>query len=193
MILLNPEFSVPRLENILALEQSIHPLAEAVDYYKLVYQAYYGPSHMNGDIRVIQSYLLAELKSMDDHYQPMCQDIGDGQAYLRISLSWLEYGIDAESRASFLSGLIMKSMLESGIDREHWKRSWQSALPLVRNYCEISSSDLDAIQQLVSSEQIPHHSDAFGAHYNPHYRIIHLNYKQELQDYLEANDILEIK
>lgn len=186
-----PDLSAGQLHDLISEELRLHPLAKPVDYYKLVYQAAYGPSHMTADYETIKRYLKAELSAMGESYQPYCQDLGDKSGYLRISLSLLFANPDAG--VDLLSKLILQSMIPDGIDPEDWMLVWSRALPILEQIIPIRSADLEAIKQLLNSDQIPHHSPQYRATYHPHYRIIHQNCLQELQDTLGFKDILEIK
>lgn len=199
MIALRPELNSRQLLEIISDEQGLHPLAEPIDFYKLVYQAAYGPSHMLADYEIIKTYIKAELSIMTDNYLPYCQDIGDKQGYIRISLSSLNNNLTEQdtllldARVNLLTKLIRKSMLPEGINPDHWTQFWTIAAPVLQQIIHVQAADLEQIEDVLISDRIPHHSEQYRISYQPHYRIVHHDYLQELQDFLGINDILEIK
>lgn len=199
MIIPNPELDTAQLQEIISLEHVLHPLAEPVDYYKLLFQAAYGPSHMSPDQQTVYNCLKAELSSLADDYRPYFQDIGSGTAFIRISLSIINQAQSElqfskiEEQAELLTALIMKSRLQTGISPRHWKQVWDKAKPLVEKFLPFRSADRELIDSLLNNDVIPHHSEQFRSSYMPHYRIIHRDLLPELETGLGINNILELR
>ncbi len=189
MIASVPDLNPQRLDELLKLELHLHPKARATDLYKLVYQISYGPSHMYPSLELIKAEIIAELDDMDGVYEPFFQDLGP---FVRISLDCLRlFSEDFEDSAAFLAERILNSFLEAGITG--WNSKWHAAKALVESHVDISRAEHKQIDDSLYRDVMLHHSHTFRSCYHPHYRIIHRDFLQEVQDFLNFTETMEIR
>src|SRR5512133_2565576 len=86
-------YSTADLLHIFEAEHALHPLAEAQDYCKLYFQAYFGQGHFVGSRSDVELYLKKELATMQEDYLPLMQDISNGSGLYRVSLSVLKQNV----------------------------------------------------------------------------------------------------
>ena len=98
-------------------------------------------------------------------------------------------------RLYFLPVLLLSAFLRSaepvtpeGV--KEWKKSWRVVEKVAGDFglpgYEADKSALEAILQSDSPDKAVHHSDAYNAAYDPHYRIVRKDiFEQEVKPYLE--------
>ncbi|MBR4001668.1 MAG: hypothetical protein IKI89_04780, partial [Bacteroidales bacterium] len=75
---------------------------------------------------------------------------------------------------------------------KEWKKTWKAVAKVasdfhLRNY-EAQKAELDAILQSDSPDKAVHHSDAYTAAYDPHYRIVRKDiFEQEVKPFLTTS------
>ena len=181
------------LNAIMDLETKLHPQGDLTDVYKLLCQAYYGPSHMGKELTLIQSSLEKELGKKRKIYMPVIQDIGNRKGFYRISLDLIPYFPKPDSEPIPLSSLpkklvkkktepwqielvsqmILDSCLEMDVDLRSWKSTWRRLWPRIEARYKPAESVVKIVQQHVAEAAITHHSKRFKDSYQPHYRILH--------------------
>ncbi len=195
MLALDLNFSPDELRSILRTELELCPKARLADLYKLLYQAYYGPAHMDPDPVKITRNLRQELRSITDHTGNFCQDIGCGRGFIRINLialidykpipfnqfsSFSDYehklfcAVPA-SKIKSLTDAILASRIEAGIELAKWRRTWQQALPIVAEFVKPKLEETAFVESLLGTGDLPSHSEIYKELYSPHYRIIHIS------------------
>lgn len=164
--------------NMLLTHSKRYPKMEIADYLKLLYQAYYGPFHFQGNPNKekIKMRLDDELEHLNQAFE-LIEDIGNN--YVRVHL-----------------GLIKANKLSSDIVAEAFLKSMNDDLDLVK----AENLFLDGIDQLkdfllsIQEEAVAkqsilkideylqqgirpiHHSETFREYYSPHYRVISKKY-----------------
>ncbi len=179
---------------IIEYELVRHPRARLVDLFKLINQAYFGPSHINPDKTEIIRNLRTEILGLDSIDRGLFQDIGNGRTFVRVSLSYLIGAINVDlsdfikdfnildllrnmqRRVSYhflnqVAEAILQSRFSKPISPITWKNVWMNALPFVLEQYEPMDDELDEIEECLSKNVMPSHSPAYRKLYNPHYRV----------------------
>lgn len=165
-----PHFNREDLIRIIKLEYAIHHRVQLKDLYKLLFQAYYGPSHMSGNISQIKTGIITELKNMKPNKGTLIQDIGNGKGFVRIGLAMFAKD-DNEARIDHLCESIEASKLSSGMDWDDWTDAWFGISNFLDSYIPRPTLREFLIEYVIS-KRIPNHSDAYKDANDPHYRLI---------------------
>lgn len=156
------------LDEALKLELKLHPAANLIDIYKLIYQALYGPSHIISDHATLCRSIETELSQMEGDYNPPMQNLG---VYSRISLSVLHIpGVMLSEAISKLAEWLLAS--KADVDETSIISFWHDLKPLIEKHITASQGEWDEVHSLVSSGSIPSHSTLYKSLYHPHYRLI---------------------
>lgn len=158
-------------------EISIHPHIEVVDIYKLVLQAYFGPSHIVQNRAQVSESIFAEVLAMQNAYLPLFQDIGNKQGFWRLSLDLL---VPAKEQGhEYLHqqcDLWADAMLESCLETESAlgiSDRWKIVQPMLEELIEASPQAWQQVAEMAAKEQVPSHSQKFSEAYTPHYRLMY--------------------
>jgi hypothetical protein len=176
MSLLKITFTKSEIRQIVKNERVLRPKAGILDYYKLLNQACYGPTHILPDPERIAANIKAELENLTDDGQSPLQDIGLGRGFCRIYLNALicgDSGHDLARRIKALSAAIMESRLSGGIDQDAWNNIWKESLPLVLEYTDHQTDEIEIIDHCLRSGSMPGHSEVYRQAYAPHYRVVY--------------------
>ncbi len=164
-----PVFSKRDVWILIRRESYLYRRVELIDIYKLLFQAYYGPTHMDAEFDTIRENIIAEIKSIDQPSTITHHDIGVGKAFVRVGLSDMDpcdmKSIDA------LAQTILASKLEGGIPWKHWFESWSNAISVV-SYIYPAHQINKLWTDYVLTHRIPSHSEIYKQKNKPHYRII---------------------
>ncbi len=172
--LLKPDYL--SIERIIIDELSLHPSCKLVDIYKLLFQAFYGPSHAISDIISVSLGISTEYAAMSKQYKPLIQDIGMGNGYCRISLSIL----DKLNPASLLryceqmAELMQQSCITEPATGS-MKTLWLNYKKTILDIFPASHEEWLEVCGLAENNTIPSHSIVFKEAYDPHYRVISNN------------------
>ncbi|MDD2332638.1 MAG: hypothetical protein PHI68_08310 [Candidatus Cloacimonetes bacterium] len=180
MLLQIPEFSETDLCAILQEELSVHPLSQLQDLFKLVYQAYNGPSHLTGSALSIAQSIEKEIRNLHGHKSCLIQDIGNGKAFVRINLAALSF--PRFRLVETISECIVKSRFETELSREEMLQQWKRSLAILKDMGLDVLQDQDLIIQSIESGLPISHSQTYKQQYQPSYRIIHSSYIPLLQE-----------
>ncbi len=161
-----PSFSDKQIMRIIMLEYYLYNKIELIDIYKLMFQAYFGPTHITGNAAMIKEGIDQECTGMIGNPRVVIQDIGCAKGFVRIGLG-KDTHIDIES----LSIAIIESKLSEGIDWELWTWIW------LHVSCMISSAfPPEKVQYIITAylekQKIPSHSQGYKEANNPHYRLL---------------------
>ncbi len=188
--------------HIVALEKDLHPGFAWVDLYKLLNQAWYGPTHINQNKKQIVANITTEFESMPPRLVPFIQDIGNNRGFLRLDLSFLHYLMwlkrqmsaveKADNLRGFASGLadiVLQSCLPKQPDHAKWLKDFQAAVSLLgsEGLIDFPTSGPEH-QRVMESGEMPSHSAYYKEHYDPHYRVVH--YKA-IYNYIKINKLYE--
>jgi len=177
-------------EDIIAIvqeEMSLHKHLAWEDIYKLLNQAWYGPTHITRDRDLIITGISRELKTAGPVYSPILQDIGNKKGFMRLSLSYLPLLEISESRVSpkakkpkmagliaDLADMVLASCLPNMPDHSRWLKDQQRVMRLLEDRGIISFPQYDLWhEEIMRSGEMPSHSHKYKGHYDPHYRVVH--------------------
>lgn len=181
------------LKSLMDIEATYHPKADLTDIYKLLCQAYYGPSHMGKEISIIRDSLAEELKKTRKIYMPLLQDIGNRKGFYRVSLDLIPYlpkqgekpiplssipkklsrSMPSEAQIDYMAALILDSCLEMDVDLRSWRATWRRLWSRIEERYKPSEEITKTVMKHVQEATITHHSKNFKTLYQPHYRILH--------------------
>jgi hypothetical protein len=162
-----------------------YPESTLQDIYKSFFQDEFGPGHLLGDSTAAREYLQRELSAMKSkgNYKP--EPCGTGENFYRLPMDLVKDGIIPEE--VYFEGFMKSSKDFKTPDIESWKKKWVEILE------EIEAMDLQIpnLEQdkraiaasLEQGEAVFHHSDGYGSHYDPHYRIFSKAQWEKLKDY----------
>lgn len=189
-----PEFNPSHLRRIFKAELAEHPKARYADLYKLLHQAFYGPTHIAPVPVAIESDIKEELSSIMTQSCAPFQDIGCGKAFIRFNLIALT-GMASFSKSKknllrdqllhdaflkikpewirLLTESVLASRLEAPITQQDWLATWNKALPLVNEFLFPTFAERSLIDECLNTGKMPSHSNDYRYLYNPHYRVIH--------------------
>ncbi len=187
---------------VVASEKQLHPQLEWEDIYKLLNQAWYGPTHITRDRKLIIASIDQEYKTMQSSTNPVIQDIGNGKGYVRLNLSFI--GL-ARSRAyqkkrdaqilpitkfiAAFTDMVLASCLPKQPNHSRWLRDYEASVALLANEGIIDFPLIDTWQQgIMDTAGMPSHSLRYKLLYKPHYRVVH--YKT-LLSFMNSNHIKE--
>lgn len=179
---------------ILSLELETHPHLELLDIYKLMYQSYFGPSHIVKDRFTVAKNIEIEYMNMQQGYYPLFHDIGEQPGYIRVSLSVLDKAYRT-SPALFMatctkfSDLILAScyIMDTELSvADIWKQNYSTIL----KYYTPTVDEAETVSEFARDGNIPSHSDKYRMHYNPHYRLVYKKDKHSISE-LEQTFLLK--
>ena len=175
----------------------IYPRSELKDLYKHFFQDAFGPGHLLSDTAAAGNYLRRELASFDTATGPLAEPTGWQGHFYRVNLSVLKE--EKVSYERYFDAFVRSISSIKMPPIEDWAQEWKaiekiiSKMPLSLPNYEADKAAIAA--QLSQGQYVGHHSEAFEAHYSPHYRIISKNiFEMELTPLLnrEANPIDDI-
>jgi len=178
------------INEIIRIELDTHPHLELVDLYKLLYQSYFGPSHIVQDHLKVAKNIELEYTNMSNGFSPLFQDIGDQEGFIRVSLSILNVVYKANpalflTKCDLLAELIIDSCLVFQPDctmKDVWTQNYETVL----KYYSPTSAEEEQVFQLAESNSIPSHSDIYRMHYHPHYRLVYIKNKEQITQLKKA-------
>ena len=159
-----------------------YPESRVQDVYKSFCQDNLGPGHLIPDPGQARAYLMSEIETYREDLEEgkyskpelRCDPVGDEGNYVRVDLSVvLDSLIDADT---LLDAFVRSANEGRVLTADEWKEKWAGvAKVLRRHFADIpdAAEDLSTIDSLISEGNlILHHSPAYEAAYNPHYRIV---------------------
>ncbi len=148
-------------------ELKLYPKAQAVDFYKLFYQAVFGPAHILKNKQKAYEFFLKEIEYSAENKQ--IQDISFMQNdFIRVGLGLVN------DRERFFEIFLKSAEIKNVISFEEWLEIWKEVkISLKRYNIENLDSDLKQIDKAVTSgKTVFSHSDIYKRLYNPHYRVV---------------------
>ncbi len=178
---------------VIESELAKYPRAGFLDLYKLIYQACTGPSHMAANESEIARQILDESAHIDSRAEALFQDIGCEKGFLRINLKATGFLTVANdrgkqktiSKAYSLARFISASRIRNSNWPEQWLSMWVEIKPILMEYRPVPVSSADLIHRTVAEGRLISHTDVYRKLYSPHYRIIHIHFKEELLTLLD--------
>ena len=195
-VLLSASCQPDATQEAIARQLQQYPASRVQDIYKSFCQDNLGPGHLIPNPEAAKAYLLEELRTYRQDIDSARYEIpaerfvpvGDAGNYVRVDLSVvLDSLIEPET---LLDAFVRSANEGKTLSEEAWKAKWASvAAVLQKDFPDIpdTARDLAAIDSLVAEGHlILHHSEAFGAAYHPHYRIVAKDiFDDELSAYLK--------
>lgn len=157
-----------------ATQLAMYPESRLQDLYKSFFQDRFGPGHIISDRQSALDYILSELAQADTLSGPLAEPCGWEGNYVRVNLSALS---DSLMTADELTDALMASAREvKDEDIKRWKAEWAEIMDIIeRDYPDLPDLEEDRARitgMLASGQYACHHSPAYEAAYQPHYRII---------------------
>lgn len=194
MMIVKPDFTLDEISDIILQEIKLHPRCHYLDVFKLLYQAFYGPSHIEPQRDTIIYNLKRELNDMKWKTDVPYQDIGVGKGFIRLNLISIislsdedlkqnsmllnkkiptEYLKNSEDKIKILADCILQSRFENGINWNDWIETWENCMPLVKSIIPPTAEEDLMIEDCLTKKIMPTHSEEYRQWYDPHYRVIH--------------------
>ena len=177
------------VEAAIARQLDMYPATTLQDIYKSFYQEAFGPGHIIEDEYSAASYFHPETSiSTEEPYGGyLYEPTGANGGYYRVNLYAVQSGI---LPAEVLLSAFLRSaepVTPEGV--KQWKKTWRQVARTAAQFglpgYEADKAALDAILASDSPDKAVHHSDAYSAAYDPHYRIVRKDiFEAELKPYL---------
>ncbi|MDR1919350.1 MAG: hypothetical protein LBQ65_06860 [Tannerellaceae bacterium] len=155
-------------------QMKAYPESRLKDLYKNFFQDQFGPGHIVSDTTGAGKYLREELAAYTQIAGEIAEPTGWEGNFYRVNLSVIKTGrvpypvyLDAFFRS--VNGISPPPVSQ-------WAKEWERiesvirSMPLALPDYEADSKEI--AERLAKGEYTGHHSQAFEAHYAPHYRII---------------------
>ena len=152
----------------------IYPQSQLKDLYKHFFQDVFGPGHLLADTAAAGNYLRRELASFDSASGPILEPTGWQGKFYRVNLSVLKEG---KIPYEVFFDAFVRSVNSIEIPTiEDWVREWEAIEQIIEGMSlslpNYEADKAEILAQLAQGLYVGHHSQAFGTHYAPHYRII---------------------
>lgn len=169
------------LYHVLLKHYEKYPLMTFIDYYKLIYQAVFGPKHFSSkpSKEELANYLEYELGNISFNEETeLIEYIGYG--FYRVDLK----GVISKriSKEMLIDGFYMSMLMELGGQENRFKLMDHSLqklnLFLIDQSLHDQLSEFNILITKLKEKNYPavHHSDIYVSHYHPHYRVVHQNF-----------------
>ena len=175
--------NLKKVEKVLLNEKSLHPLATFQDYYKLIYQDFFGPAHLLRNEEKALGYLEKEVRNTNKFENYEFQDIGILNNFVRVNLKFVKEGkITIERLFAALKNSVIKIDYSTN---EKWKQYWTQLFPIVQKIGSFEPNK-ELFKQIKNNPPLVSHSKIYKDNYQPHYRIIK---KPELKNIISLKTI----
>ncbi len=155
------------------LEHDLHPQATLIDYYKLFFQATFGPNHYIHDPDAALDSLTRELASAKSFEAHLYQKIGLQNTFYRVNLKVIHQKLICQ--ADFFTAFLRSSKFKTSTSLDQWASQWnQIEAALKKSPFKIYDFEEASrcLEHCVTHKNyILSHSDIYRRIYQPHYRI----------------------
>ncbi len=158
-------------------ELQLYPHQRLTDFYKSMFQGYWGPGHIvesTEDRNSIRQWLVRETAECNTVCGPVWHELGPWGRFGRLNLSVIKegkLGID-----DYCTAFINSAKTQNAATINDWKRQWKKIVAELNRMnitFENYQQDKQAIENMLNrGEYAAHHSRQFITRYNPHYRVI---------------------
>ena len=179
------------VEAAIARQLDMYPATTLQDVYKSFYQEHFGPGHIIEDEYSAAAYFHQETSiSTEEPYGGyLYEPTGIDGGYYRVNLYAVHVGI---LPAEVLLSAFLRSaepVTPEGV--KEWKKEWRNVARIAADFnlpgYETDKEALDAILVSDDPDKAVHHSDAYNAAYDPHYRIVRKDiFEAEILPILQA-------
>lgn len=197
-----PHFSPSQLRRIISAELEEHPKSRYEDLYKLIHQAFFGPSHLEGSVEDIETGIWEEIKNLSGCIAKSHQDIGLRKGFIRLNFFSLAKMPNLKlSRTNTLQEQLIRdalsrvkpehvrqfalavhsSRLPEHFDHQKWLAIWKTANPIILSHIFPTISERSRIEYCLASGSLPSHSEDYRYLYKPHYRVIHIKFRPKFK------------
>ena len=180
------------IEAAIERQLDMYPETTLQDVYKSFYQEAFGPGHIIEDEYSAAAYFHQEtsISTQEPYGGYLYEPTGANGGYYRVNL----YAVYANILPAdvLLSAFLRSAEPVTPEGVKEWKKTWKAVAKVasdfhLRNY-EAQKAELDAILQSDSPDKAVHHSDAYTAAYDPHYRIVRKDiFEQEVKPFLTTS------
>ena len=177
------------IEAAIARQVEMYPLTTLQDVYKSFYQECFGPGHIIEDEYSAAAYFHQEtsLSTEEPYGGYLYEPTGAEGDYYRVSLYAVKAGILPSE--VLLSAFLRSARPVTPEGIMAWKKTWRKVSRIAAGFnlpgYESDKKALDDILASGSPDKAVHHSDAYNAAYDPHYRIVEKEiFETEIKPYL---------
>lgn len=155
------------MDAIIHSELVLHPAGTAQDWYKLFFQAVFGPGHAIASAQQASDFLQQEL-SQSTHFAPWdLQPIG---RYVRVNLGICNTGTITVQE---LINAFINSVEPPPLDAPQWQHLWQKIVTRIQHLHPAAGEyDFAETFRWAETRQMCSHSTQFRQAYHPHYRVV---------------------
>lgn len=182
------ELSIDIVNKMVENELKYHPLLEPVDFYKLLYQALYGPFHIVQDYEQVLRAIKDEVELSSSLYEPVYQELGP--CYSRVSLAYIQTEAEPQLRQrkiACLADWLLESCVPLPDVSSDFRLQWKLYRPVFEGALVASAEAWEKAYYLAQAGKLPSHSQTFHQHYQPHYRLVNKNLSKHYQLFMEFN------
>jgi len=154
-----------KIRTLLQKEYQLHPKAELVDYYKLLYQSVFGAGHFIRDEKKAWLSFQDEWETNPQPEKAQIQEISTLQPMYRI------YFGENIPQEDFFAAFILSAQKQIDFAWNDWIKLWQKTEQMLENFNRNLSKDSKIIYSFLKKCEIPSHSEDYKKSYQPHYRI----------------------
>ena len=171
-----------RIEKCVRSELKLHKDAHLLDLYKYFFQDVFGPGHLVSGREGPENYLESELSEAKSFEPFDYQELMYKNQFVRVNLRMIADGTIAKKD---LLDAFMQSAKEFKLPEvSEWRKEWTEIAAIIKTgYPDLPGFREESLQidsLLASGDYAVHHSEDYIREYDPHYRIIHRKYFNEL-------------
>jgi hypothetical protein len=170
-----------KYQRIVIEHYSRYPLLQVEDLYKLAHQGALGSEHAIQDITTARNWLVREIDDLpESSAEPIAEEISPENHIIRIHLKpYLEASGDPENLLAAFFKTANEFHGSIGLLKEYWRCCEDLAK---QGIIGISSDKLSAFFASKEAVEFPavHHSEQYKHAYHPGYRVIKLDFLQNL-------------
>ncbi|MDD4033597.1 MAG: hypothetical protein PHS48_10180 [Bacteroidales bacterium] len=163
-----------KIKDAVRAQLAQYPASTLQDLYKNFFQDRFGPGHMMVDTSAAYAYVKEELAASDSLPGPYYEPTGSDGNFYRVNLSVIRQNLVPFTLYAQAFSESVKNIVPPSQDK--WMGEWTNILRIIRsmnlNLSHFEEDEQAITQMLLKGENVVHHSDAFIAAYDPHYRII---------------------
>ena len=166
-----------KIREMLSIENERYGKAQLIDYFKVLFQACYGPGHGINNVNAAREYYLKEYEhaeSLNTNCGIVIQDLSYPNSFYRVYFSAVDQGYIGKEE--LFEGFRSSSKIKCNNCNflKLWKETEQFVTEELKVEKDIESAE--SIDRFFNESIFPSHSDLYRTLYTPHYRLIHKKY-----------------
>ena len=177
------------IQAAIARQVEMYPATTLQDVYKSFYQEHFGPGHIIEDEYSAAAYFHQEtsLSTEEPYGGYLYEPTGAKGDYYRVNLYAVKSG--RLPQEVLLSAFLRSASPVTPEGIKSWKKRWRKVAKVAAGFnlpgYDADKKALDEILASDSPDKAVHHSDAYNAAYDPHYRIVKKEiFETEVEPYL---------